>query len=77
MHAQLLYLCLILWDPMEPVRLLCPWDFSGKNILSGLPFPPPGDFPYPGLEPVSPALTGGFFTTSHLGNPITVVPNIH
>ena len=31
---------------------------------SGLPFPPPGDLPDPGLEPtspVSPALAGGFF----------------
>ena len=34
------------------VRLLCPWDF-----------PPPGDLPDPGLEPPSPALAGGFFTT--------------
>ena len=33
------------------------------------PFPPPGDFPDPGLEPespVSPALAGGFFTTEPL-----------
>ena len=33
---------------------------------SGLPFPPPGDLPDPDIEPlslVSPALTGGFFTT--------------
>ena len=32
-----------------------------------LPFPPPGDLPYPGIEPQSlesPALGGGFFTTS-------------
>ena len=31
------------------------------------PFPPPGDLPNPGIDPaflVSPALTGGFFTTS-------------
>ena len=29
--------------------------------------PPPGDLPYPGIEPMSftsPALAGGFFTTS-------------
>ena len=33
----------------------------------GLPFPPPGDLPDPGIEPMSPAsptLTCGFFTTS-------------
>ena len=34
---------------------------------SGLPFPPPGDLPNPGIEPgslMSPALAGKFFTTS-------------
>ena len=40
---------------------LCPWDFPGKN--TGVPFPSPGDFPDPGLEPISPALAGRFFTT--------------
>ena len=41
--------------------------FSRQEYWSGLPFPPPGDLPDPGIEPVSlmsPALTGGFFTTS-------------
>ena len=28
-----------------------------------MPFPPPGDLPDPGIEPMSPALAGGFFTT--------------
>ena len=36
---------------------------------SGLPFPPPGDLPDPGIEPASPALAGGFFTTEPLGKP--------
>ena len=43
--------------------LLCPWDFPGKNIGEGLPFPPQGDLPDPGIEPASPTLAGGFFTT--------------
>ena len=41
--------------------------FSRQEYWSGLPCPPPGDLPNPGIEPtaaVSPALTGGFFTTS-------------
>ena len=41
--------------------------FSRQNYWSGLPFPSPGDLPYPKTEPVSlasPALPGGFFTTS-------------
>ena len=38
--------------------------FSRQEYWSGLPFPPPGDLPHPGIEPasfVSPALAGGFF----------------
>ena len=46
---------------LEPTRLLCPWDFPGKNTV--LPCPSPGDLPEPGIEPVSPALAGRFFTT--------------
>ena len=41
--------------------------FSGPEYWSGLPCPSPGDLPDPGIEPVSlvsPALAGGFFTTS-------------
>ena len=33
-------------------RLLCPWNFPGKN-RSGLPFPFPGDLPDPGIEPTA------------------------
>ena len=43
-------------------RLICPWDFPGKNTWSGLPFPTSGHLLDPGLEPaslVSPALAGG------------------
>ena len=55
------------------------WDFLGKNtgffffpqywVLAtntGLPFPPPGNLPGPGIESVSPA--GGFFIPEPLGN---------
>ena len=41
--------------------------FSGQEYWSGLPCPPPGDPPDPGIEPTSlmyPALAGRFFTTS-------------
>ena len=30
--------------------------FSRQEYWSGLPFPSPGDLPYPGIEPGSPAL---------------------
>ena len=36
---------------------------------SGLPFPSLGDLPDPGIEPATPALAGGFFTTEPPGKP--------
>ena len=41
--------------------------FSRQEYWNGLPCPAPGDIPNPGIEPMSltsPALAGGFFTTS-------------
>ena len=41
--------------------------FCRQEYWSGLPCPPLGNLPNPGIEPVSltsPALAGGFFTTS-------------
>ena len=35
----------------------------------GLPFPSAGDLSDPRIEPVSPALAGGFFTTEPPGKP--------
>ena len=44
-----------------------PWPQAPPSeYWSGLPFPRPGDFSDPGIEPMSPespALSGGFFTT--------------
>ena len=37
--------------------------FSRQEYWSGLPCPPPGDLPEPGMEPVFRALACGFFTT--------------
>ena len=38
--------------------------FSRQENWIGKPCPPPGDLPGPKTEPTSPALSGGFFTTS-------------
>ena len=65
--AKSLQLCLTLCDPMD-----C--SHSGSSVhgilqqeyWSGLPCPPPGDFPDAGTDPTSltsPALAGEFFTT--------------
>ena len=43
-----------LWT--QPTRLLCPWGFSRQEHWSGLPCPPPGDLPNPGIESGSLAL---------------------
>ena len=40
-------------------------EFFRQNYCSGLPCPPPGNLPGPGIEPTSlmfPALAGRFFT---------------
>ena len=61
-HAQL---CVTPWT----VALQAPLSvgFSGQEHWSGFPCPPPGHLPDPGVQPASlrsPALAGGFFTTS-------------
>ena len=66
--AKSLQSCLTLCDPIDcsPPSLLS-MGFSRQEYWSSLPFPPPGNFPDPGIEPtslVSPALAGRFFTTS-------------
>ena len=40
---------------------------SRQEYWSGLPFLSPGDLPYLGIQPVSPALVEGFFTTEPPG----------
>ena len=42
-------------------------EFFRKEYWSGLPFPPPGNLPDPGIKPLSPALVGRFFTTGFPG----------
>ena len=45
--------------------------FSRQEYWSGLPFPPPGVLPEPGVEPKSPAYTGRrFYHLSHQGSPV-------
>ena len=50
--------------------------FSRQEYWSGLSCPPPGNLPDPGIEPVSPALAGGFFITEPPGKPpvASVIP---
>ena len=43
--------------------------FFRQEYWNGLPFPSPGNLPDAGIEPISPVLVGGFFTTEPLGKP--------
>ena len=48
-------------------QALLSMGFSRQEYWSGLPCPPPGDLPNPGIRPISlmsPALAGGLFTAS-------------
>ena len=66
-HASLsrVRLCVTPWTTAHQAPLSV--GFSRKEYCSGLPFPPLGDLPDPGIKAKSllfPALAGGFFTTS-------------
>ena len=74
-------LCLCVCSVTQSCPTLCnPMDcsqpgfsvhgFPRQEYWTGLPFPPLGDLPNPGIEPASsasPALAGGFFTTEPPG----------
>ena len=65
MCAKSLQLYLTLWD-LWSIACQAPLSigFSRQEYWDGLPCPPPGSLPNPGVKPRSPALTCGFFTTS-------------
>ena len=61
--------CLTLCYPINYVAHQAPLSmgFSRQEYWSGLPCPPPGDLPDPGIKPtilMSPELAGGFLTAS-------------
>ena len=54
---------------LQPARHLCPWNFPSKSYWSGLLFPPPGDRPYPRIEPRSPSLQADSSPSEPPGKP--------
>ena len=71
MHVCVLrhFNCVQLFATPWTVALEAPLSmgFSRQEYWSGLPCPPPGDLPKPGIKPeslMSTALAGRFFTTS-------------
>ena len=62
--------CVTLWTVAWQAPLSM--GFSRQEYQRGLPRPPPGDLPDPGIEATSlasPSLVGGFFTTSATWEP--------
>ena len=81
MRAQSLQLCPTLCGPMDCVahQASLSMGFSRQEYWSGLPRPPP-DLPNPGIKPtslMSPALAGGFLTTSATRNNLYTYPWIN
>jgi len=64
-HAQLLihvWLFVTPWTVTHQAPLST--GILRQEYWSGLPFPPPGDLPGPGIEHACPSLAGRFFTTA-------------
>ena len=68
---------------LSPVQLFAPprtvacqallsKEFSRQEYWSGLPFPSPGDLPYPGMDPRSPALQVNSYHWGHQGSLIVI-----
>ena len=57
---------LTLCDPLDCSPLSM--GSFGQEYWSGLPFPPPGDLPDPGIKPMSPSLKVDSLPLSHQGN---------
>ena len=71
-HAKSLQSCLILCNPMDcslPGSLSM--GFSRQEYWSGLPCPPPGDLPDPGMDPGSPAFHEDSLPLVLLGKPLS------
>ena len=72
MCAKSLQLYPTIFNPTEALQAPLSMRFSRQESWRGLPCPPPGDLPYPGIKPRSvkcPALAGSFFTTEPLVGP--------
>ena len=70
-HASLLSRGRLSVTPQTVARRAPPsMGFSRRDYCSGLPFPPPGDLPNPGIEPGSSGTAGGFFATAASGRPL-------
>ena len=65
-HFSHVQLC----NPMDCSQAPPSMGFSRPEYWSGLPCPPPGDLPDPGIEPTSLALQADSLMLSHWGSPL-------
>ena len=82
---KMLYTCIIRVCAQHAPTLCNPIDCSPpvssvhwtlrQEYWSGLPFPPPGELPDPGIEPMSPVLAGRFLITELPGKPYRIIWN--
>ena len=56
--------------------VLCPWGFSRQEYWNGLPCPPLGDFPIPGIKPRSPTLQVDSLQSEPSGKPKNDLPYV-
>ena len=62
------------WNPALVIPMDCSppsssvHGISRQEYWSGLPFPPPGDLPNPGIKPMSPALQADSLLLNHWGS---------
>ena len=78
--AKLLQSCLFATLRTVARQALLSKGFSRQEYWSGLPCPPPGCLPDPGVKPtslVSSALAGRFFTTTPPGKPLSTYNKDH
>ena len=76
-HLGPVLLFVTLWAVAHQASLSM--GFSRQEYLSGLPCPPPGDLPDPGIEPaslVSPALQADSLPLSHQGSPLSSISGV-
>ena len=79
-HSTVTKSCLTLCNPRDctrPHRAPLSMEFPRQEYRSRLPFPSPGDLSNPGIEPMSSALAGGFFTAVPPGKPIRCQYHLH
>ena len=62
----------LLAHALKPTRLLCPWDFPGKNTRMGCHFLLQGIFLTQGLNPHLLPWQADSLPLSHLGSPVKV-----